>query len=101
MIMSRFWPMLAICFCTDSVAPEPIATIAITAATPMITPSIVSVERTLLRSSARSAMPQRHDFHPDAGRQRPTTRITNDPGTIDGRGRGCSAVAAGCRRTPP
>src|SRR5262245_12188300 len=53
---SRLVPTLAICACTDACAPCPILTIAITAATPMMTPSIVSVERILLRASARKAI---------------------------------------------
>ena len=40
---------------TRARAPSPIATIAITAATPMMMPSVVSSDRSLLRSSARSA----------------------------------------------
>ena len=54
--MSWFWPMLEICCWTDWVAPWPMATIAMTAATPMITPSIVSAERTRFRMRARIAM---------------------------------------------
>ncbi|MNC94828.1 hypothetical protein D3C83_117860 [compost metagenome] len=41
---------------TEPRAPEPSATIAITAATPMITPSIVRVVRRRLRLSARTAI---------------------------------------------
>ena len=39
-----------------SCAPEPTATIAITAATPMMIPSIVSADRILFTRSARSAI---------------------------------------------
>jgi len=50
-------PRLSICLRTASLAPWPTATIAINAATPMNTPSIVSAERILLRASACSAAP--------------------------------------------
>ena len=40
---------------TAAFAPWPLATIAITAPMPKMMPSIVSIERTLLRHSARSA----------------------------------------------
>ena len=48
-------PWLWICSSIAARAPEPSAIMAITEATPMITPSIVSAERTLLRRIARSA----------------------------------------------
>src|SRR3990172_8747210 len=48
-------PWLWICWSIEARAPEPSAIMAITDATPMITPSIVSAERTLLRRIARSA----------------------------------------------
>src|SRR3990172_2835453 len=51
-----FVPWLWICASITELAPDPSAIIAITEATPMITPSMVSVERTLLRRIARSAM---------------------------------------------
>ena len=54
--MSIFVPMLAICCCTCCCAPCPTLTMAITAATPMMMPSMVSAERSLLRASARIAM---------------------------------------------
>ena len=41
--------------CTEVRAPTPIATVTMTAATPITMPSIVSSERTLLRISAASA----------------------------------------------
>jgi hypothetical protein len=41
---------------TDVRAPVPIATVTMTAATPITTPSIVRIERERLRSSARTAM---------------------------------------------
>ena len=41
--------------CTEVRAPTPIATVTITAATPITMPSIVSIERALLRISAASA----------------------------------------------
>ena len=44
---------------TEARAPLPSATIAITAATPMITPSIVRVVRSRLRPSARAARSER------------------------------------------
>src|SRR2546423_1299049 len=53
---SRLEPMAAMRCCTCCCAPWPSATMAITAATPMMMPSIVSVERILLRASARSAI---------------------------------------------
>ncbi len=48
-------PKLLICCATDVLAPVPMATVTITAATPMMTPSIVSSERERLRRSASSA----------------------------------------------
>ena len=47
-----FVPWLWICSSMAARAPEPSAIIAITEATPMITPSMVSAERTLLRRIA-------------------------------------------------
>jgi hypothetical protein len=52
--MSRFVPILAIWSLTMAVAPWPMATIAITAATPMMMPSVVRNDRTLFRAMARS-----------------------------------------------
>src|SRR5215471_15472260 len=52
----RLLPMLRICSCIRSVAPDPTPTIAITAATPMMMPSIVSAERMRFTFSARSAI---------------------------------------------
>src|ERR1051325_8751606 len=52
---SRFVPILSICACTDADAPWPILTIAITAATPMMMPSIVNAARILFLTSARKA----------------------------------------------
>ena len=46
-------------------APRPSATIVITAPTPMIIPSIVSMVRILLRLSAFNAMTQRHEDRHD------------------------------------
>src|SRR5262245_52925345 len=54
--MSECDPRLAICARMTACAPCPMASIAITAATPMITPSIVNVERRGLRCNARCAM---------------------------------------------
>src|SRR5262245_55348615 len=54
--MSRFEPRLWICSAMRACAPEPIETIAITAATPMMMPSIVRMLRSLLTRSARTAM---------------------------------------------
>ena len=54
-IIIRFEPMEAICAEIRSLAPAPIATIAITAATPMIIPSIVRMERILFALSDRYA----------------------------------------------
>ena len=48
--------MLSICACTVACAPCPMLTIAITAETPMMMPSMVSAARILLRASARKAM---------------------------------------------
>ena len=48
-------PRLSICLRTASLAPWPTATMAISAATPMNTPSMVSAERILLRASAWTA----------------------------------------------
>ncbi len=52
----RFVPMPSICACTEACAPCPMLTIAITAATPMMMPSMVSAARILLRASARKAI---------------------------------------------
>ena len=51
----RFEPRLLMLCCTDVRAPTPIATVTITAATPMTMPSMVSSERALLRTSAANA----------------------------------------------
>ncbi len=48
-------PAVAICASIEDCAPVPSATIVITAATPMIMPSIVSAVRILFRLSAFSA----------------------------------------------
>ena len=53
--ISTLVPIDANACSTRARAPSPIATIAITAATPMMMPSAVSSDRSLLRSSARSA----------------------------------------------
>src|SRR5579883_3267157 len=55
-MMSTFVPKLAICACTESRAPCPTASIAITAATPMMMPSIVRNERNLFLPSERKAI---------------------------------------------
>src|ERR1700716_786744 len=52
---NRLVPRLAICRRTASLAPSPSAIIAIKAATPMKTPSIVRTARSLLRASAAMA----------------------------------------------
>ena len=49
---NRLVPRLSICLRTASLAPWPTAIMAISAATPMKTPSMVSAERILLRASA-------------------------------------------------
>ena len=51
----RFEPSARTLVCTLCDAPLPMATIAITAATPMMTPSIVSAERSLFTMSDWSA----------------------------------------------
>src|SRR5437773_11285832 len=48
-------PWLALCCWIVALAPWPMLTIAITAPTPMMMPSIVRVERSLFRPSARKA----------------------------------------------
>src|ERR1700675_3040164 len=53
---SRLEPMAAICCCTCCCAPWPSPTMAITAPTPMMMPSMVRMERILLRASARIAI---------------------------------------------
>src|SRR5215510_6952780 len=53
--MSRFAPMEAKDCSTWALAPSPIATMAITAETPMITPNVVRNERSLLRKRAYTA----------------------------------------------
>src|SRR6202011_3899692 len=55
-IRITFCPRLAICASTWALAPLPIPTIAMTAATPMMMPSAVSTERILFRRNARNAM---------------------------------------------
>src|SRR5262245_3591575 len=52
----RLFPRLWICCWTAASAPRPMLTMVITAATPMMMPSIVSAERSLFRRSARSAV---------------------------------------------
>ena len=47
--------MLSICAATEACAPWPMLTMAITAETPMMMPSIVNAARILLRSRARKA----------------------------------------------
>ncbi len=49
----RLLPMLAICSAICLLAPVPIATMAITAPTPMMMPSMVSAERILFTRRAR------------------------------------------------
>ena len=51
-----FDPSPFICSCTRCVAPLPTATMVMTAATPMMMPSIVSMERRVLAASACSAL---------------------------------------------
>ncbi len=55
MISIRLEPRFFSCSRTRSCAPPPIANMAITAATPMIMPSMVSIERSLLTRRALSA----------------------------------------------
>src|SRR5438445_788912 len=54
--MMRFEPRLWICSATRAWAPAPTLTMAITAPTPMMMPSMVSALRSLFPRSARSAM---------------------------------------------
>ena len=54
--MRRFVPIEAKALSTRAFAPSPIATIAMTAATPMTMPSVVKNERVLFRKSARRAI---------------------------------------------
>src|SRR6185437_11396741 len=54
--MIRLLPRLEICSCTVCVAPVPTATVAMTADTPMTTPSIVSAARILLVRNAVKAI---------------------------------------------
>ena len=54
--MIRFEPRLWICSATRAWAPVPTPTIAMTALTPMMMPSIVSALRSLFTRSARPAM---------------------------------------------
>ena len=49
-------PMLAMVFCTAVLEPWPISVMAMTAATPMMMPSVVSAERMTLRRRARKAV---------------------------------------------
>ena len=59
MTMSRFEPIAANDCSTIALAPSPIATIAITAPTPMMIPSAVRNDRSLLRISALPAIADR------------------------------------------
>src|SRR5262245_3323474 len=52
---SMLLPMLLIWFCTIDCAPWPMETIAMTAPTPIMMPSIVNADRILLRPRARMA----------------------------------------------
>ncbi len=54
--MMMLLPMLRICSSIRAVAPDPTATIAITAATPMMIPSMVRADRSLLTLSALNAI---------------------------------------------
>jgi len=54
--MMTFVPIVAICACTARLAPSPMLTIAMTAATPMTIPSIVSPARSRFRAKIRSAV---------------------------------------------
>src|ERR1700693_2085376 len=56
-MMMMLLPMLAIWSWMRCVAPEPIDTVAITLATPITMPSMVSAERSLFIVRARNAMP--------------------------------------------
>ena len=56
MMISRLDPIAENDFSTIALAPSPIATIAITAPTPMMIPSAVRNDRSLLRISALPAM---------------------------------------------
>src|SRR5438132_158477 len=51
-----FWPRLATCASTCALAPLPMPIIEMTAATPMMMPRAVSIERSLFRPSARIAI---------------------------------------------
>jgi hypothetical protein len=55
---TRLVPRLAICDATAWLAPCPTATIAMSAATPMKTPSMVRIDRSRLRASACAAVPR-------------------------------------------
>ena len=55
MTTSMFVPMLAICAWTDALAPWPRLTIATTAPTPMMMPSMVSPDRRRFRPMTRKA----------------------------------------------
>ena len=54
--MSRLVPMLAMSAVIFAVAPRPSVTMAITEATPMTMPSVVSTERIVLRRTSRNAI---------------------------------------------
>ena len=53
--MITFWPSAAMRASTCALAPLPMPTMAMTAPTPMMMPSIVSAVRILFRRSARKA----------------------------------------------
>ncbi len=79
---SMLVPRLSSCFFTAALAPSPTATMAISAATPMNTPSMVRAERSLLRSSACSEAETTIDRN-----------ATPRPESASGRGAGRAAPA--------
>ena len=88
-------PSERICACTAARAPWPIASVAITAATPITMPSTVSAARRRLRVSALSPSPTRA-AKLIAGLRRPARRLARR--RVRRTGRPCRAEAGGWRR---
>ena len=93
---TRLVPSLAISLRTASLAPWPTATMAINAATPMKTPSIVSADRILLRqiacAAAVSIIQANAQTRPDRSRERCVL-------TSDGKQVALGASGSGDRRS--
>src|SRR5678816_3211305 len=85
--MTMFEPALRIWFWIEELAPVPIATMTITAATPMIMPSAVNAVRIALRRSAFKATMSviQIDICPPLRRLRSDVRVVAHPRKLDSR----------------